>query len=77
MCNQLQQTVTELFSSKLTLRKGAFKMKFYLALILICAVVLCVSSESISEDEVAELISDYNHLYKNYEGERNAPVCTS
>ncbi|CAG9806017.1 unnamed protein product [Chironomus riparius] len=50
-------------------------MKLYLgALVVIFAVVLCVSSESISEDEVAELISDYNHLYKNYEGEKNAPI---
>jgi len=54
-------------------------MKFYLrAFIVISALALVyVYGEKITEDEVAELISDYNNLYKTYEGEKNAPVSTS
>lgn len=52
-------------------------MKLYLvACLLIFTLVLYASGENISEDEIAELISDYKNLYKNYEGEKNAPVST-
>ena len=50
-------------------------MKLYLlAILLIFALALSANSEQITENEVAELIEDYNQLYKNYEGEKNAPV---
>lgn len=54
-------------------------MKFYLrAIIVICALALVyVYGEKITEDEVAELISDYNNLYKTFEEEKNAPVSFS
>ena len=53
-------------------------MKLYLQIVVLLCVLIFVHSndDKITEDEVTELINDYKFIYKNYEGEKNAPVST-
>lgn len=49
--------------------------KISLIFVLVCFVIFaCGDTEKITDSEITELIEDYNNLYKNFDGEKTAPV---